>query len=56
MLVVAMPGSLFVLHPICSQCCDTDVGHGHVRTLFLSLILFLVRNPNYIMLYWPSAN
>ena len=29
---------------------SSDVGHGLVRTLFLSLILFLVPNPNYIML------
>ena len=27
-----------------------------VRTLFLSLILFLLPNPNYILLCWPSAN
>ena len=34
----------------CSQCCCTNVGHGPIRILFLSLILFLVPHPNYVML------
>ena len=29
------------------QVVPTDVGHGPVRTLFLSLLLFLPPNPNY---------
>ena len=56
MLVVAVPGYLFYYTRFCSLCRCTDVGHGPVMTLFLSLILFLVPNPNYIMLHWPSAN
>ena len=35
---------------------ETDVGYAPIRTLFLSLMLFLVPNPNCIVLYWPSAN
>ena len=62
-LLVAVLGSLFLLHPVLfpvptcvlAMC----VGHGPVRSLVLSVILFLVANPKYIMLYyviWPSAN
>ena len=43
--------SFFLLHPVLfPQCHCTDVGHGLVGTLFLSLFLLLVPNPNYIML------
>ena len=38
----------------CSQCLHTYVAHGPVRTLFLSLIFFLV--PSYTKLYWLSSN
>ena len=38
------------------QIVGADVGHGPVGTLFLSLILFLVPDPNYILLCWPGAN
>ena len=34
------------------ECCHTDVGHGPVMTLFLSLILFPLPHPIYIMLYY----
>ena len=51
MLVVARV-LFFYYTRFSSQCCRTDVGHGLVKTLFLSLILFLVTHPNYIMLYY----
>ena len=38
------------------QVVGADVGHGPVGTLFLSLILFLASNPNYILLRSPSVN
>ena len=38
------------------QVVPTDVGHGPVRTLFLSVVLFLLPDPNCILLCWPSAN
>ena len=46
--------SVFYDTRFCSQCRHTDNGQGPVRTLFLSLILFLVRSDT--MLYSPSPN
>ena len=54
MLVGALPGSPFYYTRFCSQCRRNYVGHGPIKTRFLSLILFLVPDPNYIMLYWPT--
>ena len=56
MLVVGLPSSLSYYTRFFSRLHRTNVGHGPVRTLFLSLFLFLVPDPNYIMLYWLSAN
>ena len=54
MLVVALSG-VFFFTSFCSQCSRTNVGHGHVTTLFLSSILFFVLDPNFFIFCWPST-
>ena len=44
-------GFLLFLCRVLFQCQHTDVGNGPTKTRFLSLILFLVPSPNYIILY-----
>ena len=51
---MALPVLFFYDTRFCSQCWHTNVGHGNMRTLFLSLILFLV--PSDTILHWPNPN